>query len=162
QVFPLVGGRLDYLHDRPLAALLYQRRKHSINLFIWPSTPGSDTATGLGTRQGCHLSQWTQSGITFRPVPAPTQREWGECVGLMLVSSGGCVSPHQPIDPVLIRPWTDPGYTVFAVVHGSQPRYTVPEIIQDMNRAVRFIRHHGKDYKIDAARVGIAGASAGG
>ena len=34
------------------------------------------------------------------------------------------------------------GYTVFAVVHGSQPQYTIPEIIQDLNRAVRFIRHH--------------------
>ena len=41
-------------------------------------------------------------------------------------------------------PLTDRGYTVFTVVHGSQPRYTVPEIIQDMNRAVRFIRYHAK------------------
>src|SRR5439155_16579373 len=45
QGFPLVGGRLDYLHNRPVAALVYQRRKLSINLFIWPSAPGSETAT---------------------------------------------------------------------------------------------------------------------
>src|SRR6185312_14218578 len=50
----------------------------------------------------------------------------------------------------------------FAVVHGSQPRFTVPEIVQDMNRAVRFIRHHAKDYKIDPDRIGVTGASAGG
>ena len=48
------------------------------------------------------------------------------------------------------------------MVHGSQPRYTVPEIIQDMNRAVRFIRHHAKDYGIDPDRIGIYGGSAGG
>jgi acetyl esterase/lipase len=48
------------------------------------------------------------------------------------------------------------------VVHGSQPRYTVPEIIQDINRAVRFIRHHAKNYGIDPDRIGIYGGSAGG
>jgi acetyl esterase/lipase len=57
---------------------------------------------------------------------------------------------------------TGRGYTVFAVVHGSQPRFTVPEIIEDMNRAVRFIRHHAKDYGIDPVRIGVCGASAGG
>ena len=54
------------------------------------------------------------------------------------------------------------GYTVFAVVHGSQPKYTIPEILEDMNRAVRFIRHHAKDYRIDPDRIGITGGSAGG
>ena len=54
------------------------------------------------------------------------------------------------------------GYTVFAVVHGSQPRYQIPEIIQDMNRAVRFIRYHAKDYGIDPNRIGVTGGSAGG
>ena len=48
------------------------------------------------------------------------------------------------------------------MVHGSQPRFTVPEIIQDMNRAVRFIRHHAKEYGIDPDRIGIYGGSAGG
>ena len=48
------------------------------------------------------------------------------------------------------------------MVHGSQPRFTVPEIIQDMNRAVRFIRHHAKDYGIDPDRIGVYGGSAGG
>lgn len=54
------------------------------------------------------------------------------------------------------------GYTVFAVVHGSQPRYTIPEITQDMNRAVRFIRYHAKEYQIDPDRIGVTGGSAGG
>ncbi len=77
-------------------------------------------------------------------------------------SAAGFRSSHEAINPAFIRPLLDRGYTVFAVVHGSQPRFTVPEIIEDMNRAVRFIRHHAKDYGIDPDRIGICGASAGG
>ena len=54
------------------------------------------------------------------------------------------------------------GYTVFAVVHGSQPKYTVPEILEDMHRAVRYVRHHAAIYKVDPERLGIFGGSAGG
>jgi anti-sigma factor RsiW len=65
QGFPLVGGRLDYLHNRQVAALVYQRRKHSINLFIWPSSPGDLALPTKATRQGFHIVQWTKSGMTF-------------------------------------------------------------------------------------------------
>jgi acetyl esterase/lipase len=84
--------------------------------------------------------------------------------GVILAVSGGFRSAHESISTlyIFIRPFTDRGYTVFAVVHGSQPRYTVPEIVQDMNRAVRFVRHHAKDYSVDPDRIGITGASAGG
>jgi acetyl esterase/lipase len=81
---------------------------------------------------------------------------------VVVVISGGFFSSHEAINPTFVRPFTDRGYTVFTVVHGSQPRYTAPEIIKDMNRAVRFIRHHAKDYGIDPDRIGISGASAGG
>ena len=81
---------------------------------------------------------------------------------MVLVVSGGFFSSHEAINPAFIRPLLDRGYTVFAVVHGSQPRYTVPEIVEDMNRAVRFIRHHAEDYGIDPGRIGVTGASAGG
>ena len=74
-----------------------------------------------------------------------------------MVVSGGFFSSHEAINPAFVRPLLDRGYTVFAVVHGSQPRYTVPEIIKDMNRAVRFIRHHAKDYGIDPDRIGVIG-----
>jgi acetyl esterase/lipase len=83
-------------------------------------------------------------------------------IGVIMVVSGGFFSSHESIMPAFVQPLTDRGYTVFAVVHGSQPRYTVPEIIQDMNRAVRFIRYHAKDYGIDPNRIGVTGASAGG
>ena len=63
QGFPLVGGRLDYLADRPVAALVYQRRKHFINLFIWPSAEQS-TQTAV-MRQGYNLIHWARSGMTY-------------------------------------------------------------------------------------------------
>ncbi len=63
QGFPLVGGRLDYLVDKPVAALIYQRRKHLISLFVWPSA--RDFGPKLTTRQGYHLINWGQSGMVF-------------------------------------------------------------------------------------------------
>ena len=91
-----------------------------------------------------------------------TPKKDAKGIGVIFVVSGGFFSSHEAINPAFIRPLLDRGYTVFAVVHGSQPRYTVPEIVQDMNRAVRFIRHHAKDYGIDPDRIGIYGGSAGG
>ena len=82
--------------------------------------------------------------------------------GVVMIVSGGYFSSHEAINPAFAKPLLDRGYTVFAVVHGSQPRYTVPEIVKDMNRAVRFIRHHAKEYGVDPARLGVTGASAGG
>jgi acetyl esterase/lipase len=91
-----------------------------------------------------------------------TPKAGAKGVGVVLVVSGGFFSSHEAIQPAFVRPLTGRGYTVFTVVHGSQPRFTVPEIVEDMNRAVRFIRYHAKDYGIDPARIGICGASAGG
>ena len=91
-----------------------------------------------------------------------TPKKDSKGIGVIIVVSGGFISSHEAILPAFVRPLTDRGYTVFAVVHGSQPRYTLPEIIQDMNRALRFIRYHAKDYGIDPDRIGVTGASAGG
>jgi acetyl esterase/lipase len=76
--------------------------------------------------------------------------------------SGGFISSHEKINPAFVKPFLARGYTVFAVVHGSQPRYQIPEIVQDMRRAARFIRLHAKDYGVDPNRLGVAGGSAGG
>jgi len=65
QGFPLVGGRLDYLDNRPVAALIYQRAKHLINVFIWPSSESSDSGIKSETRQGYHVFHWTRSGMTY-------------------------------------------------------------------------------------------------
>lgn len=65
QGYPLVGGRLDYLDNRAVAALVYRRNKHIINLFIWPSTGGSSGAMHSMTLQGYYVFSWTQSGMTY-------------------------------------------------------------------------------------------------
>lgn len=83
-------------------------------------------------------------------------------LGLVLVVSGGWFSAHEAINLGFIQPFLDRGYTVFAVVHGSQPKFTIPEILEDMHRGVRFIRFHAKDYGIDPDKIGIYGGSAGG
>jgi anti-sigma factor RsiW len=64
QGFPLVGGRLDYIDNRTVAALVYQRRKHSINLFIWPSTRTDQTAQQF-SNHGYNLIHWTRSGASY-------------------------------------------------------------------------------------------------
>jgi len=65
QGFPLLGGRLDYLQDRQVAALVYQRHKHLINLFIWPASDSSSTTKKPAVRRGYNLIHWNESGMTF-------------------------------------------------------------------------------------------------
>lgn len=64
QGFPLAGGRLDYLAGRPVAALLYKRHQHTINLFQWPS-PVSEFNAKAFTIKGYHVMAWTQSGMAY-------------------------------------------------------------------------------------------------
>lgn len=62
----------------------------------------------------------------------------------------------------IMKPLSDHGYTLFYVMHGSQPKYTVPEAIEDVKKAVRYIRYHASEYGIDPDHIGITGGSAGG
>jgi acetyl esterase/lipase len=84
--------------------------------------------------------------------------------GIVLAVSGGWFSSHEAVGAgiSLYKELLRRGYTVFAVVHGSQPKFTIPEVLDDMHRAVRYIRAHAKDYPIDPDRIGITGGSAGG
>jgi acetyl esterase/lipase len=76
--------------------------------------------------------------------------------------SGGWFSSRESINIDFLKELLARGYTVFAVMHGSQPKYTIPEAIADMNLAVRYIRAHAGEFKIDPNRIGISGGSAGG
>ncbi len=82
--------------------------------------------------------------------------------GILFMVSGGFFSSHDGINPGFYRALLERGYTVFAVVHGSQPKFTIPEIEQDIHRAVRFVRHTAAKYGVNPDRLGITGASAGG
>jgi anti-sigma factor RsiW len=63
--FPLIGGRLDYLDNRPVAALVYGRRKHFINLFVWPAGSDETKAPKMITREGYQLLHWTDSDFNY-------------------------------------------------------------------------------------------------
>ena len=81
--FKLVGGRLDYIGDRPVAALVYQRRKHFINLFIWPASTGSVADPTVFSRQGYNLIHWTEDGLTYWAVSDLNEKELEEFVQLV-------------------------------------------------------------------------------
>jgi anti-sigma factor RsiW len=81
QGFRLLGGRLDYLQDRTVAAVVYQRRAHTINVFMWPAQ--SDVAEKRSTRQGYSLISWTRRGIAFRVISDLNAAELEELVRLL-------------------------------------------------------------------------------
>lgn len=83
-------------------------------------------------------------------------------LGVALLVSGGWRSSTNSYRPWMTAPLLRRGYTVFAVYHVSQPEATVMEIVEDMHRAIRYIRHHGREYAIDPDRLGVSGGSAGG
>jgi len=63
--FPLIGGRLDYLDNRPVAALVYGRRKHFINLFVWPAASNESKAPKTISREGYQLLNWADSDFNY-------------------------------------------------------------------------------------------------
>lgn len=84
--------------------------------------------------------------------------------GVLLMVSGGWYSPYSPPEKMVAfnQSLLDEKFTLFVVRHGSAPKYTVPEAVADVRRAVRFIHQHAADYHVDATRLGVWGGSAGG
>jgi len=73
--FPLVGGRLDYLDGKTVAALVYQRNKHAINLFITPAPANRSTSPTVTTRRGYNVVTWTNNGMKYWAVSDLNQAE---------------------------------------------------------------------------------------
>jgi len=63
--FPLLGGRLEYVDGRPVAALAYSRRQHIINVFLWPAERGGRAGPPEATQQGYHLLHWATPAYTY-------------------------------------------------------------------------------------------------
>jgi acetyl esterase/lipase len=83
---------------------------------------------------------------------------------VIFMVSGGWVSNYNPPQQTATRfkDLLDKGFTLIAVRHGSSPKYLIPEIVSDVRRAVRFIRHNAKQWGVDPNRLGVFGGSAGG
>lgn len=99
---------------------------------------------------------------TTMEVFVPKEKPNGGAV--VAVVSGGWVSRYDDINgaaQIFGSEFLRRGYTVFAVMHGCQPKFNILEAIDDMHRAIRFIRHNAKQFQIDPDRIGITGASAG-
>ena len=83
QGFPLAGGRLDYLDNRTVAALVYQRRKHSINLFLWPAPDARDQPAQQFSLNGYNIIHWKRSGATYWAVSDVNAADLSEFATLM-------------------------------------------------------------------------------
>jgi anti-sigma factor RsiW len=81
--FPLVGGRLDYLDGKTVVALVYQRNKHPINLFITPEPTSRSSAPRVMNRRGYNAFSWTNNGMRYWAVSDLNQAELREFTELI-------------------------------------------------------------------------------
>jgi anti-sigma factor RsiW len=78
--FPLIGGRLDYVNGHSVSALVFQRHKHIINIFIWPAPEENSKPTALTPIQGYNQIHWSGAGMTFWVVSDLNENELMEFV----------------------------------------------------------------------------------
>lgn len=117
------------------------------------SLPYTKNETIYGRKDGMALTM---------TVLTPKKKVNGKAI--IYVLSGNWISSERMLDAFSERTglYIDAGYTLFGVMVGCQPRYAIPDEIEDLKRAVRFVRYHAADYKIDPDRIGITGSSSGG
>jgi len=84
--FPLVGGRLDYVGGRPVAALVYQRQKHTINVFVSPEGGDPSNRDLVLTVRGFNLRHWIHNGMSFWAVSDLNRAELGEFTSALQAS----------------------------------------------------------------------------
>ncbi|HEU0060310.1 MAG TPA: anti-sigma factor [Hyphomicrobiaceae bacterium] len=81
--FPLIGGRLDFVDNRRIATLVYKRRRHVINVFMWPADGQNPKPPVSSMLQGYNTVTWTAGGITFWAVSDLNAKELGQLQGLL-------------------------------------------------------------------------------
>jgi anti-sigma factor RsiW len=93
--FPLIGGRLDYLNGHPVAAVVYRRRQHVINLFIAPAEHATDTLPVSQVRGGYNIIDWTKSGTSYWAVSSVSAGELGKFAQLVHRGSAPALTPRR-------------------------------------------------------------------
>ena len=129
-----------------------------------PQAPTQPTTLPSWTRQRDVIYERTAgTALTFDVF---TPKENANGAAIIIVASGGWASSHAVLDSpllgVFIGPFIRHGYTVFGVVPASQPKFTIPEIAENVDKSVKFIRANAERFKIDSGKLGITGGSAGG
>jgi anti-sigma factor RsiW len=81
--FPLVGGRLDHLAGRPVAALVYQHQQHTISVFEWPASDSGEAPRDARALRGFQVRHWTRDGMTFWAVSDLGNTELDQFVGAL-------------------------------------------------------------------------------
>jgi acetyl esterase/lipase len=150
-------------------SLLHQTGRHAallaIGLLMTLPVLGQATATNNMIKHTADVIYGRKAGMALTlDVFTPAQKNGA---GVIFLVSGGWASSYD--DPTMVHVAVENyetyllrGYTVFAVVHGSMPRFNVPDIILDVQRAVRFIRHNAATFGVDPNRLGVLGSSSGG
>lgn len=124
---------------------------------------GQDGATSLTSKISPDLVYGHKDGMALTMDMYPPEGKPNGAAILFMVS-GGWYSKWAPPEQwqPFFAPYLAKGYRVFAVRHGSSPRYSIPEAVSDVRRAVRFVRKNSKRFGVDSSRLGVMGMSAGG
>lgn len=125
----------------------------SVSSTAQDSLPFSKTEMIYGRKDGMALTM---------TILAPKEHANGKAI--LYVLSGNWVSSERMLAafPEKADLYIDRGYTLFGVMVGCQPRYAIPDEVEDLKRAVRFVRFNAAKFKIDADHIGITGSSSGG
>ncbi|MCC6127127.1 MAG: alpha/beta hydrolase [Pirellulales bacterium] len=126
----------------------------------WPA-PAARSAENVEIEADVVYGHKDGLAMTF-DVLKPKQR--ANRAGVLFMVSGGFYSVWYPPEnnATLFKSLLDKGFTMFIVRHGSSPKYLVPDIVEDVRRAVRYIRKNAARFGVDPERLGVTGASAGG
>lgn len=92
--YPLLGGRLDYLHGRPVAALVYGRRRHIINVFVWPAG-GSESGARAVERRGYHILHWATPDLAYWVASDLGLSELTDFAGLLRLADSATAASQQ-------------------------------------------------------------------